>query len=335
MRKLLVLIVVLALGWAGYWFVGATAVERGLTGWLEDRRAAGWTAGYGDLGVSGFPNRFDTTLTDLHIDDPLTGFGWRGPFFQAFALSYRPNHVIAVFPPQQTILTPYEEIDLAAGDMRGSVVVSPGMTLALDRATFVAEDVEATGSLGWSASVEEARFAVREAVRENAYDIGLEMLGVTPDAALTEAVDPGDTLPAAIERVRLDATVVYSRPLDRFALQGVRPQPVAIEVNDARATWGDLAVTAEGELDVDPQGIPTGILTLEVRNWRQMLALAVEAGLVPERLAETAERGLALLAGLGGGDDLRVPLTFRDGTVSLGPVPLGPAPRLIPPVQRQ
>ena len=40
MRILLVVVVLALLGWGGYWFVGAQAVERGLAAWIEDRREA-------------------------------------------------------------------------------------------------------------------------------------------------------------------------------------------------------------------------------------------------------------------------------------------------------
>ena len=65
MRKLtryLFLLVLAALGWGIYWFVGAQATERGLSAWLEARRSEGWTAEAATLATNGFPNRFDTTF---------------------------------------------------------------------------------------------------------------------------------------------------------------------------------------------------------------------------------------------------------------------------------
>jgi len=42
MRKLLALIVVLAVGYSGYWYFGAKAVENAMGGWFDDRRGEGW-----------------------------------------------------------------------------------------------------------------------------------------------------------------------------------------------------------------------------------------------------------------------------------------------------
>ena len=62
MRFLLGLIVVAALGWSAYWFVGAIALERAMVGWMDDRRSEGWQADAGTVETQGFPSRFDTCL---------------------------------------------------------------------------------------------------------------------------------------------------------------------------------------------------------------------------------------------------------------------------------
>ena len=63
MRILLAVILLSALGWSGYWYFGAQAVERGLSTWLDQRADEGWIAEYASLDTAGFPNRFDTTIT--------------------------------------------------------------------------------------------------------------------------------------------------------------------------------------------------------------------------------------------------------------------------------
>ena len=44
LTRLLLLLVIAALGWGFYWYVGAQATERGLAAWLDARRGEGWTA---------------------------------------------------------------------------------------------------------------------------------------------------------------------------------------------------------------------------------------------------------------------------------------------------
>ena len=327
MRILIAVIVIAALAWGGYWFVGASAVERGLTAWLEARRADGWTVAYDGLNTSGFPNRFDTTVTGLTLADPQSGLGWSGEIAQILALSYKPNHVIAALPHLQSITTPYDDIAVTSDRMRGSVVFAPNTSLALDHSAFIAETVTVTGQSGWSVSLDEGRLATRRAVaRENAHDIGLELLGFAPTSDLRSRLDPEGTLPAALETLKIDATAAFDAPWDRSALGADRPELTALDVTSARMIWGDMTLDASGALTVDEAGTPTGLLTVTATQWRGMLDMAVAAGLVQDGLKDTVEKGLTLLSG--GSDSVTMPLNFAKGLVSLGPVPLGPAPRL-------
>ena len=76
MRKLLILVLMAALGWSIYWIVGSEGSRAAFQGWFDQRRADGWVADYSDLTVQGFPNRFDATFTDLSLADPGTGLAW-------------------------------------------------------------------------------------------------------------------------------------------------------------------------------------------------------------------------------------------------------------------
>ncbi|WP_108482898.1 DUF2125 domain-containing protein [Oceaniglobus ichthyenteri] len=330
MRKLLALVLIAAVVWGGYWFVGASAVERGLTAWFDQRRAQGWVADYADLNTTGFPNRFDTTITGLELADPNTGVAWSAPLFQILALSYKPHHIIAVLPNTQTLASPLERVDIASDRMRGSVVFKPGTSLTLDHATFVMDNVTLTGGAGWSMALETGRFATRQtAARQYAHDIAFEALGFAPTATTRARLDPATLLPDTVETLKIDATVGFDAPWDRFAVENARPNITAIDLNLLRATWGTLDFRAAGGLTVDDQGVPTGRITIKATNWREMLEMAVAGGLLPGALAPTVERGLGMLAGLSGNPEtLDAPLSFQNGFVSFGPIPLGPAPRL-------
>ena len=62
-----------------------------------------------------------------------------------------------------------------------------------------------------------------------------------------------------------------------------------------------------------------------------MLDVAESSGLISGTVAGALRGGFGLLGGLtGGGSDntIRVPLDFSDGVTRLGPVTIGPAPRL-------
>ncbi|MEM1100881.1 MAG: DUF2125 domain-containing protein, partial [Pseudomonadota bacterium] len=74
---------------------------------------------------------------------------------------------------------------------------------------------------------------------------------------------------------------------------------------------------------------PEGRVGLVATNWREILSLGAATGLIPQGVMPTATRTLEALASLSGGPNtIDLPLVFAGGTLSLGPIPLGPAPRI-------
>lgn len=328
MRILLILVLIATGAWSAYWFVASSGVKSGFTAWFDARRAEGWVAEAQDLSVAGYPNRIDTSFTGLTLADPETGLAWEAPFFQILALSYRPNHVIAVWPPEQRIATPQEKFTLTSGDMRASLVVEPDSDLGLVRTTLTAEDLSIRAESAPKATRLAALTLAAERVAVDAaptYRLGLSSDGVAPALPLRL----GANLPETLDALRADMTVTFDKPWNRHAIEDARPQPRQITVKLAEARWGQLELLVAGALDVDADGLPQGSLTIKARNWREILELAVATGAVPPGLSRTLEDGLSLVAGLSGNaQTIDIPLEFRRGRVFLGPVPIGPAPVL-------
>lgn len=330
MRILLVLVLIAAAGWAGYWVLGSRAVENDVRGWLDARAEAGWVAEYSEVTTRGFPNRFDTTITGLELADPATGVAWSAPFFQIMRLSYQPNHLILIWPGTQTLASPYQRLTVATDRMRASAIFEPGDDRRLDHATLVAEALDVQSNGGWSAAIEELRLATRRtAARENDLDIGLELVNLRPGGVILADLADAGFVPGTFERLQIDATVGFDGPWDRAAIETARPSVTGIDLKLLQANWGKLELWMAGDLTVDAAGVPSGKITVKARNWREMLQLGVSAGWVPEGFAPTLESGLEILAALSGSPQtLDAPLTIRNGAVSFGPIPLGRAPAL-------
>jgi hypothetical protein len=176
----------------------------------------------------------------------------------------------------------------------------------------------------------DVRFATRlTATRAGFHDVALEALSLTlPDDLLT-ALDPNRDLPPVIERLNIDTSLGFDAPWDRFALEGRRPNLTEIDVNTFNAKWDTMDISADGVLTVDRSGILTGRIDVTARNWRTMLKIAVAAGLIAQETAPTVENAMTILASMSDDPEvLKVPLSFQNGTVSFGPIPLGPAWRL-------
>lgn len=330
MRLLLIAILVAAFGWSGYWFVGRQGMQSAFSAWFDTRRAEGWVAETADLEIQGFPNRFDIGFSDLMLADPETGLAWQAPFFQILMLSYRPNHAIAVWPEAQIVATPLERYRVESNDMRASLVLAADTRLAPERSTLTAAYLRITPETRPDETTALSALSLAAARQEGAaYRLGLSAEGLTLSPPWRMRLDPQNRLPHQISGLHADLDVTFDKPWDRTAVEEARPQPTAIKVSLADAKWGELHLQAAGAVTVSAEGFPEGEITLKARNWREMLAVATAAGALPESLARTLENGLSLLAQLNGNPQtLDAPLTFRRGLTFLGPIPLGPAPRL-------
>jgi hypothetical protein len=331
MRRLLVMLAVLAALLTAAWFAVARGVDGSLRAWFAARTAEGWVAEYGSLSTTGFPRRFLTRLTDVTLADPETGLAWSAPRFSFEAAAFRPNRITAEWPDRQMIASPWERIDVTSDRFDAGIAFVPGTRLAVRSLEANLESVGLASTLGWTAGFSRgALSATLQDGEEAAYRIRFEASGLRPSAELRRGLDPAGLLPEMVEGMTVLADARFDAPWDRNALETARPQVTALDIEDLRAQWGGIDVRAAGSLTVAPGGVPEGRITVKITNWRDLLRVAGNAGLFPEPLMPTIERAFEVLAGLSGPPDtLDAPLTFANGIVSFGPIPLGPAPRLV------
>lgn len=329
MRALLVAILVAAALWSGYWFVGSRALERSVEGWFADQAAQSVTATHQGVAVQGFPNRFDLTVTEPRLAGARTGLSWAAPFVQVFAMTWKPWHVIAALPDSQTLTLGDRVIDLSSSRLRGSLVVTPGTALTLDRVTVEGDNLRAVWDTGWQMAVSRLLLATRrDAADSTRHDIWLEATSLTPDQNFRMALKPLSDLPELVDRVRIDLTAGFTAPIDRFAAQ-TQPRLAQIDLRDAGVTWGRLQISAKGSIQPDAQGLAQGRIDIRVSPWRDLVPVLVAAGVVTPEVAPTIERAMELQAAQGADPEtLDIPLWLDGGRMSLGPIPLGPAPRM-------
>lgn len=327
MKWLTALIVALMLAWGGYWVVGSGALDRGATAWLDGLPAQGIPASYANLRVQGFPNRFDLILTDLAIGDPAA-LQWRAPFFHLLALSYRPNHLIAVFPPAQQVVTPLQTLTLTSLSARASVLFQANTALPLDHMELVVNQGALLSDHDWEASFSQLRFATRQVFSaENAHQIGLDLIELQPAAALRRAIDPEKSLPEVVDNLHLDLTLQPDRPIDRHAFADAGPGLLTLTLTSLNLHWGSMKVQAEGELTRGSDGTATGKITVRVQDWRRMLALAATGFGLDHLALGNLTRALETLEALSPDKTrLEVALTFANGRGSIAGLPLFAAP---------
>ena len=324
MRVLIWIAVVFAVLWGGYWVAGSTAIEGGVAQWFDTQTDL--VASQGGINVSGFPSRFDLTVTAPKLADPVTGWGWSAPFAQVLSMTWKPWHVIAALPADQLLTGPGQDVAVTSSRMAASLRLSPTTDLPLAEVVIEGQDVLAKSDLGWVVSAKSFIAALaRDPVDPLSQRLGLDLSGLTPDPALTALVPD---LGPVVSTLHLDATLTLSAPLDRH-MGETPPYLTALTLGDFRLVWGSLNASAKGRVEPGSDGLAVGQVDLRVENWRQIPVLLVAMGVILPDMGKTVTRGLEVLAASGPDPQvLDLPLIFADGRMTLGPLPLGPAPLL-------
>ena len=326
MRFVLWLVAGLTALYCGYWAVAAWAFRAEAEAAFAGMRAEG-TAEVAALDVAGFPARFDVTLAAPRFATDDGSFSWAAPELRLHALSYRPQHVIAVLPPEQELGLGGETVTITSGDLSASAAFGLSADAALDHAQTVGKRIVLASDAGWGLEADELRAAIRRGEDEGEQRVGIEILGLSLTGLPAEIVTTGGALSARGERLYLDATLGLDRPLDRFAVaEGVQVRSADIRV--LALDWGPAGLSGQGTVALSAEGVPEGRIDLSLKNWRAVFKLFLALGLVRPDSSPALERALESLALAGGNAEvLSLPLAFAGGRMSLGPVPLGPAPR--------
>ena len=336
MRLILAIVAAAALGWTGWWFFVAQAKERAIAAWLDERRAAGWVAEARAIDVGGFPYRIDTTVRGLELANPPAGWAWTAPEFQFVTLAYQPNHLIAIWPREQTLATPLGATAVASDALRGSLVLDPLAGLALRRSAIEILGLVLAGPGDWEIGLDSAVLATRQAEGEGAapfaHEIALTAEGLAPPEAWVRGLGRARLLAPVIETAAFDARATFDGPWNRAAIETEPPGLLALDIRDLRLAWGRLDLRGRGRLAADAHGFAEGRIDLRARHWRAMIDVAEEGGALAPGVAGALRGGLGLIARLSGDrDTLEVPLDFGGGVVRLGPIVLGEAPRMVAP----
>lgn len=318
----------LALSWSAFWAMGALLAQQSLQTWFDEQAAAGIEASHGGITVSGFPLRFDVEVRAPRLADAATGTAWQAPWVRMAAAAHRPQAPVLLLPDRQELRLPGTDATLLSDRMQAGMRLGNGTALAVLETTLQAEAVTLVAP-GWQAGVDRLEATTLAASEAPArHSLRLDAEGIAPDPAWLALLAGAATPPPdRIALLQIRAELAFDRAFDRFATDDAAPRLTGLVLDRGRLDWGAMALQADGALTLDDQGVPEGRITFRLTDWRQMLGLAVAGGWLDAAAAPTWERALALLEAADGSATLDVPLVFRNGRMSLGPLPLGPAPR--------
>ena len=329
MRSLIFIILAAFAAYSGWWFYGQNLRQTLVAQWLEDRREEGWVAD-AQYQIKGYPNRFDSVFSNVVLSNPDRGWAWQTKEFNIAQLSYRPNHLIAIWPAAQEISGPNQMINIAGDNLRASVILQSPTSDQLERAVIEGQNINANSSTGWSFQSQSTQLAIRKTMGiDNEYTFDLDGTGFKPQMQWLSKIDNAGAFDQAFDRLRAKIGVLYTAPIALRHFENAQLSVQRYRIDNLNIIWAGMELRATGELVLDQGGFPSGQLRLDIKNWQQMVDLAVKSNAIDAALAGTIESGLSLIAALSGNkDQLKIPLNFTGKQMRLGPVPIGPAPSL-------
>ncbi|MBV1927436.1 MAG: DUF2125 domain-containing protein [Rhodobacteraceae bacterium] len=330
MRTIKVL-VTLAVVWSLYWFGAGYALRIGIAGWFDGRAAQGWQAEFSDIQTKGFPLRHITTMDSPALADPVSGAAWHGDWMSFDSPAYWPGQQVLRFADTPHYLSYFDQtIVVQAKDLMAELYLKTGLALEIERLTLTAGPWEIDGDKGQLLAAQSLELAMVQQERPETYKFDVNATRFTLGTDIRVMLQSSESLPSEFQALELDMKVTFDRVWNRMSLEQQRPQPRQIDLKLAEFQWGELRLFATGDLAVDGFGIPSGVVAIKAENWRGMLQMAQASGAFPRQILDPAEDVLGLLAGLGGDpNSLDIKLTFKNGSVAIGPLPIGPAPRII------
>ena len=329
--RLAKLVIAALLLWSLYWAAAAWGLRTGIAAWFSEQQRQGWQAEYAGLETSGYPATHLTRISRPALADPGTGTAWRADWLELESPAIWPGQLTLRFPASPQRLSYFDRTAvITAQGLQAGLQLAPGAALVLEELALASGpwQIARSGEAVLSGGALDLRMA--QSGQPEIYRITATAAELAPRAAWRRLLAASSDLPEAFDALTAEMTVAFDAPWDRTALEQQRPQPRRIDLKLAEARWGDLRLKAAGTLTVDERGQPEGEVALQAENWRGLVLMAERSGALPPSLRGSVERVLGLLAEARGNPrNLDITLGFSGGYVTLGPLPLGRAPRLI------
>ncbi len=328
MKGLLRVVMGGAVLWSAYWGATAWGINSALEHWFTEQEQRGWQVARGDTTLSGYPLRHISHIPLPALADPETGIIWSADWLEFDSPAIWPGHQTLRIAPGEQRLSYYDQsLSLETHGMSANLHLAPGLSLELERLALTAQNWSLNG--GDTLSADSLTLSMVQTDTPEHYQITGNIAGLRPGVQLRRVLNAQAALPALLDTLQVDMAVEFDTPWDRRAVEQSRPQPRRIDLTSAEAQWGAMRLKARGALTIDQDGVPTGEIAFQAQAWQEFLNLAQRSGAITPQAHDGATRLLGFMARSSGNQqDLDITLGFRDGYVTLGPVPLGPAPRI-------
>ncbi len=321
------LALILIVGWSAAWLWIRGETGRQIEASVETLRRAGYEVSWRQMAIGGYPFRLNVTLTEPRIREP-SGWALAAPRLEAQAPVYSLGDWIAAAPDGLTFVRPIG----GPVEVKGRLIRASLSDVGRNPPSF---SFEGRG-LAFAPGAGAQPFALSAADL-----VELHLRAMPEDEGVIRfRVDQGKArLAGLFGRLAGDKPVsmVFEAVMSEASSFGGRDWASAVRawadaggqlsVRQGGITAGNAVIGAQsGTLTVGSDGRLRGFLDTSLRQAPEALDVMGETGVIPR---ETAEAAAAVAEARETAPDLaRATLTFQAGQTTLGPVAIGPAPRV-------
>jgi len=316
--------------WSGAWVWARGQVRSGLDSAAGALAGAGYQFTWKDREIGGYPFRLDVTLTEPSLR-AASGWALEAPSIEAEAFLHAPTSWLIAAPAGLTFVRPIGGPVAVRGQLIRASLTHPDARPP----SFSFEGVKLT----FAPLAGAQPFALTSAGRVEFH------LRAGPDdqGGVFFRLDDGKArLSGLFARVAGDKpiSIVWNSTLSKMSAfsgatwaEAVRRWSDAggrISVRQAGITAGDAVLGANsGTLAVGTDGRLSGTLDVTLRQAPRALGALSAEGIIESQAAQSAT--LVAQARQGAGDATQATIDFQAGRTTLGPVALGPAPKVYDP----
>jgi hypothetical protein len=325
---LLALVIIAA--WSGLWVWARGQAQGRMDAAVADLAKAGYQIAWKQRDIGGYPFRMDVTLTDAVIREP-SGWGLEAPDLEAEAYMHAPGHWMLAAPQGITFVRPQAGPVTVTGKLIHASLTDLGKrppSLSFEGLGLTFQPAAGAAPFFLSAA-DKVEFHLRA--------------GPDDEGGVFLSVDKGKArLSGLFARIAGDKpiSVVWNATLSKMSAFTGENWPAAVRrwsdaggqmhVRQAGVTAGDALIGATAAtLTVGADGRVRGELPVTVRQAPRALGAMGDQGLLPR---ETAQAAADVAQAREEPDQTaHIALSFQAGRTTLGPVGVGPAPKVYEP----
>ncbi|MFC3068805.1 DUF2125 domain-containing protein [Phenylobacterium soli] len=322
------LLAVGALAWSAMWLWAKGQAAQQMDAAVADLKRAGYEISWSQREIGGYPFRMDVTLTDARVREP-SGWALQSPRIEAEAYMHALGHWMIAAPQTITFVRPQG----GPVQVSGKVIHAAVFDFKNRPPSFDFEGVglafqPAPGARPFFLSnAERVEFHLRG---NSAIDEGLVSLEVKNGKA---------QLSGLFARIAADKpiSIQWQATLTKMSAFTGSDWPGAVrhwtdnggkmQLRQGGVTAGEALIGAQGgDLTVGEDGRLRGSLKVSLRQAPRALTAMGQTGTIPP---ETAQAAADVAQAREGPDQVaHATLDFQAGRTTLGPVAIGPAPKV-------